>query len=203
MLLFLFELFSYSRSTTTHIFPISKKGYYRDVWVTNDYDDATYTGGLVHATNSSHVTSSTTNTNNKIVLKTLRYEHEFDLRNWDRHRRDAIAMERLSASPFVLDIYASCGNSGLTEYAPGGSIRNAVFPRRPKRQQQNTKHEQQHEPKRASKIERLQMGMCTYQIGNSFRVTLFLLCSYHVLLIFALSQQQPSKQPWVYKPCIP
>jgi hypothetical protein len=133
------------------------------VWVTNDYDDATNTGGLVYATHSSHITSSittaTNNTNNnKIVLKTLRYEHEFDLRNWDRHRRDAIAMERLSASPFVLDIYASCGNSGLTEYAPGGSIENAIFPRRPKRRQQNTKHEQ--EPKKVSKIERLQMGMC-------------------------------------------
>ena len=86
-------------------------GYYRDVWVvTNDHydnDDAT------NVISSSR--NATNNNNNKIVLKTLRFEHEFDLRKWDRHRRDAIAMERLTSSRFVLDIYTSCGNSGPTE----------------------------------------------------------------------------------------
>jgi hypothetical protein len=80
------------------------------VWVvTNDHYDSD------DATNVISSSRNATNNNNKIVLKTLRFEHEFDLRNWDRHRRDAIAMERLTSSRFVLDIYTSCGNSGPTE----------------------------------------------------------------------------------------
>jgi hypothetical protein len=136
-------------------------GYYRDVWVlTNDHYDNDVTGMISSSSNATNNGSD----KNKIVLKTLRYEHEFDLRNWDRHRRDAIAMERLTSSRFVLDIYASCGNSGLTEYAPGGSIKNALFPRRPRRTKQQQRQEKdrqpQHleEPRKPSKIERLQMG---------------------------------------------
>jgi serine/threonine protein kinase len=51
-----------------------------------------------------------------IVLKTLRKEHEVTSRNFDRHRRDALVMERLTASPYVVNSYGFCGNSVLTEY---------------------------------------------------------------------------------------
>jgi hypothetical protein len=33
------------------------------------------------------------------------------------HRRDAVAMERLTYSPYVMDIYGYCGHSALTELA--------------------------------------------------------------------------------------
>lgn len=36
--------------------------------------------------------------------------------------KDTIAMERLSASPHVLDMYGNCGVSQLTELATGGNL---------------------------------------------------------------------------------
>lgn len=63
----------------------------------------------------------------KIVLKTLRYQHDYKPRNYDRHRRDAVAMERLSSSEFIMDIYASCGNGGLFEFADGGSLEDSIW----------------------------------------------------------------------------
>lgn len=79
-------------------------GYWRDVWtVTDELEE-------------------------KTVLKTIRYEHDYTPRNYDRHRRDAVAMERLTSSLYILDIYAFCGNSGLFEFASGGSLEdNAYF----------------------------------------------------------------------------
>lgn len=50
------------------------------------------------------------------VLKMMKGEHDFDHRNYDRHRRDALAMERASASPNVVSIYGYCSNTVLTEY---------------------------------------------------------------------------------------
>ena len=61
------------------------------------------------------------------VLKTIRYEHDFEDRNYDRHRRDAVAMERLTASPNVVDIYSFCGNSGIFEYGNQGDIYGAIW----------------------------------------------------------------------------
>jgi len=62
-----------------------------------------------------------------VVLKTMRYEHEYVPRNYDRHRRDAVAMERLTSSNFVMGIYAACGNSALFEYADGGSLDDSIW----------------------------------------------------------------------------
>jgi len=78
-------------------------GAYRDVWVVNEPNG-------VHR-----------------VLKTLRYKREFEPRNYDRHRRDAIAMERLTSSPNIVDIFGFCGNSGLFEFSEGGTISDAVW----------------------------------------------------------------------------
>jgi serine/threonine protein kinase len=52
------------------------------------------------------------------VLKVMKGEHEVNPRNVDRHRRDALVMERLTESPNVVDIYGFCGNTVLTEFAP-------------------------------------------------------------------------------------
>eukprot|EP00978_Attheya_sp_CCMP212_P016409 scaffold42990_cov56-Attheya_sp.AAC.6 len=79
-------------------------GYWRDVWGIRDFDGE------------------------KHVLKTIRYEHDYNGRNYDRHRRDAAAMDRLTESPNIVDIFAFCGNSGVNEFSTGGTIEDAIFP---------------------------------------------------------------------------
>ena len=39
---------------------------------------------------------------------------------------DTIAMERLTQSPYVVNIYANCGTSQLIEYSSGGNIHDFV-----------------------------------------------------------------------------
>ena len=46
-----------------------------------------------------------------VVLKTTKGEHEVDTRNLERHRRDALTMERLTSSPYIVSIYGYCGNT--------------------------------------------------------------------------------------------
>lgn len=53
-----------------------------------------------------------------VVLKMMKQKHDVDQRNIDRHRRDALVMERLTYSPNVVDVYGYCGNSVLTEFIP-------------------------------------------------------------------------------------
>ena len=85
-------------------------GFFRDVWrVRKDFNE----------------TDPTKYGN--VVLKTLRMEQPFDGYNADRHRRDAVAMERLTSSPHVVNIYGYCVNSQLTEYSDGGDVYDAVF----------------------------------------------------------------------------
>lgn len=63
----------------------------------------------------------------KTVLKTMRYEHGFEERNYDRHRRDALATERLTYADHIVDIFAFCGNSGIFEYGKGGDVSNFIY----------------------------------------------------------------------------
>lgn len=42
--------------------------------------------------------------NENVILKTLRLEREFYDEYYDLHRRDAVAMERLTHSPFIMDV---------------------------------------------------------------------------------------------------
>jgi len=62
----------------------------------------------------------------KRAMKTLRSlrssEKKFDLRNFDRHRRDAISFEVLGSSPFIVDLHASCSNSALFDFADKGDL---------------------------------------------------------------------------------
>lgn len=83
---------------------IIASGFWRDTWMVRDF------GG------------------SRSALKTMRYEHGFEARNYDRHRRDALASERLTSSDNVVDIYAFCGNSGVFEFASGGDINDAIWP---------------------------------------------------------------------------
>lgn len=54
-----------------------------------------------------------------LILKSLRIEREFLEEYYELHRRDAVAMERLTSSPFVMDVYGYCGQSALNEFAEG------------------------------------------------------------------------------------
>ncbi len=62
------------------------------------------------------------------ALKTLRYEHDFSDSNYVWHRRDALASERLSSSPYVVDIFAFCQNTAMFEYGAGGDIGERLWP---------------------------------------------------------------------------
>ena len=42
-----------------------------------------------------------------VVLKTLRLEREYKREYYELHRRDALAMERLTYSPFVVNVHAA------------------------------------------------------------------------------------------------
>jgi hypothetical protein len=57
-------------------------------------------------------------------------------------------MERLTKSPFVLDIYGFCGNSGLFEFGSGGDISEAIWP-------------DNNEPANLTKLQKLSMGKHT------------------------------------------
>ena len=81
-------------------------GHWRDVWKINDVEYNNY------------------------VLKTMRYEHDYTQRNYDRHRRDSVAMERLSGSPSVVDTYGFCGNSGIFQYSEGGDLNDLIWGKR-------------------------------------------------------------------------
>jgi serine/threonine protein kinase len=52
-----------------------------------------------------------------IVLKTLKYEHNFEDAHFEHDRVDAVAMERLTSSPHVINVFGFCGHSVLSEYA--------------------------------------------------------------------------------------
>ena len=66
--------------------------------------------------------------NKKRVLKTANYDKEADFsENYiDKQRRDAVAMEQLSASPHVADIYGCCSAAALVDYADGGDLRKFI-----------------------------------------------------------------------------
>lgn len=57
-----------------------------------------------------------------IVLKTLKYVHNFEDAHFEHDRVDAVAMERLTSSPHVINIFGFCGHSVLTEYADGTRV---------------------------------------------------------------------------------
>jgi serine/threonine protein kinase len=52
-----------------------------------------------------------------VVLKSLRLERDFLHEYFELHNRDAVAMERLTASPHVVDVYGYCGQSAINELA--------------------------------------------------------------------------------------
>ena len=52
-----------------------------------------------------------------LILKMLRYERDYHDEYLDLHRRDAMAMERLTSSPYTLNVFAYCAQSAINEKA--------------------------------------------------------------------------------------
>jgi serine/threonine protein kinase len=90
------------RSTTFERGRYVASGLWRDVW-------------QVVGSSSSSSGSGGNDTDSTAVLKILKMEHDVNARNFDRHRRDALVMEQLTANPYVVNIYGYCGNTILTE----------------------------------------------------------------------------------------
>lgn len=99
-------------------------GFFRDVWAINR-------PSVVDTTEDE--TGENTRSNyraEQVAVKTLRLRDssklDFDARNYHRHRVDAISYERLTSSPYVMNIYGYCGQSGIFEYAPDGDLSDAL-----------------------------------------------------------------------------
>ena len=86
-------------------------GLWRDVWKVDPRGEAAMMG-----TEQNKKEDDYDDVEPPAVLKAMKQQHPYDFRNNDRHRRDALVMERLSSSKYVVDIYAYCGNSVLSEY---------------------------------------------------------------------------------------
>jgi len=61
-----------------------------------------------------------------IALKSKLYDVEWTKRNFDRYRRDAVCLERLSSSPLILDIYSFCGVTAFIQYCAMGDLDRAI-----------------------------------------------------------------------------
>jgi hypothetical protein len=105
-------------------------GGWRDVWglLVDHFDH--HQGDIGHSDEDEYDNTAEIDNENInlgiVVLKTLLYRKDVVPRNVERHRRDAMAMERLTSSRNIVDIYSFCGNSGIFQYANEGDLGNAV-----------------------------------------------------------------------------
>ena len=71
----------------------------RDTFVITDHDPAT--------------------TPRPIAFKTLRFRRRYDAWIYDRHRMDALVLDRMTSSENIINIYGYCGSAGLFEFGEG------------------------------------------------------------------------------------
>jgi hypothetical protein len=106
---------------------LSMKGSWRSVWKVNndenhqqqqqqqqlESDDNT-------STSDSFLRNETTSRNSShrsVVLKMLHLHRQFDRESFEAHATDVMVMDRLTASPHVVNAYGFCGQSVVTEFA--------------------------------------------------------------------------------------
>ena len=63
----------------------------------------------------------------KHVLKILEWDTGYTDRNFDRVRRDALIMERLTGSPYIVNIYSYCGFAQVVELGREGNLDNVIY----------------------------------------------------------------------------
>lgn len=90
-----------------HLF--GTKGYWRNAWRV-DFS--------CKKLNETHTGSC----QDSVVMKTLKYHHNFEDAHYEHDRIDAVAMERLTSSPHVINIFGFCAHSVVTEYADGQRV---------------------------------------------------------------------------------
>jgi len=81
-------------------------GLWRDVFSCDPRGETSFIGNNSTSQSSMHPPA---------VLKMMKSEHPYDQRNFQRHRRDALVMERLGTSHHVVQIYGYCANTVLTQ----------------------------------------------------------------------------------------
>lgn len=81
-------------------------GLWRDVFSCDPREETSFIGNNSTGQSSIHPPA---------VLKMMKSEHPYDQRNFQRHRRDALVMERLGTSHHVVQIYGYCANTVLTQ----------------------------------------------------------------------------------------
>ncbi|KAL7558769.1 hypothetical protein ACA910_010076 [Epithemia clementina (nom. ined.)] len=63
-----------------------------------------------------------------VALKMVKLQsHQFRPTMYDHARRDSLTMEQLTASPYILNLYASCGVAQVLELATGGSLHDLIY----------------------------------------------------------------------------
>jgi len=88
-----------SRNTVSAV----RGGFRRDTWIVEEYN---YNPRI----------------QNKLTMEVLNLQTLFIDRDYDRHRRDSLVMDRMTQSKFVPNIYGYCGMSTLSEYPDGGLL---------------------------------------------------------------------------------
>jgi len=60
--------------------------------------------------------------NKPVILKMFRFAKDYTKKKFDLNRLDALASERTSASPYVVNSFGFCGMTVLNEFANGGDL---------------------------------------------------------------------------------
>lgn len=62
----------------------------------------------------------------RIVVKSQKWKKVFEEKRSEKARKDGVIMEQATHSPFIMDVYGTCGTSQLLEYSPRGSLHDHV-----------------------------------------------------------------------------
>ncbi|KAL7560487.1 hypothetical protein ACA910_020601 [Epithemia clementina (nom. ined.)] len=84
---------------------------------------------------------------------------------YDHARRDSLTMEQLTASPYILNLYASCGVSQLLELATRGSLHDLIY-----RTRWHLWYQEQREREQQQKQQQLQLQQLQQQGKNNHQV---------------------------------
>jgi tRNA A-37 threonylcarbamoyl transferase component Bud32 len=101
---------------------ISTKGSWRSVWGWSTTSSThTTTSTTTDTANTTSPPSPPLPNNIGLIVKRLRLDREWNHEAYERHLVDAMAMEQLTSSPYICNLYASCGPSVITERATGNA----------------------------------------------------------------------------------
>jgi serine/threonine protein kinase len=108
------------------------------------------------------VWSLTTANKETVALKLLHISRKFDHESFEHHRVDALAMERLTSNPYIVNVFGYCGQSVLSEFATS-SARQFL---------KNPAMSSEHRLKMARDIARAVTAVHSIDFTNSTNVTL-------------------------------